>query len=133
MTPPEHCLEDPSFAGRLWQLVSEERQAANLVGAYEYANTHWPWMGPMFVFNLNLNLADWYAECDQIRYYAVEDRPAENALRDGLIEELVPAILSVSPLVCTVTVSGEGLISTAGPDQGSLLPLAEVSFFLSPS
>lgn len=156
VTPPEHCLDDPSFAGRLWQLVSEERQAANLVGAYEYANTHWPWMGPMFVFNLNFNMADWYAECDQIRYYAAQGRPAEDALRDGLIEEPVPAILSVSPLeiavmmpvgaqpvtltrtlsvrnqgwaplVYTVTVSGEGLISTAGPDQGSLLPLAEVS------
>jgi len=156
VTPPEHCLDDPSFAGRLWQLVSEEKQAANLVGAYEYANTHWPWMGAMFVFNLNFNAAGWYAECDQIRYYAVQGRPAEDALRDGLVKEPVPAVLSVSPrqisvmvpvgaqpvsvtrtllvrnegwapLLYTVTVSGEGLVSTAGPDQGSLLPLAEFS------
>ncbi len=80
--PPDHCLSDGSWDGRLWQIVSEQAQAANLVGAYQYAADHWPWMEAMFVFNLNFNQVGWYHECEQMRFYAVQDRPAEAALRD---------------------------------------------------
>jgi hypothetical protein len=78
--PPAKCLDDPSWQGRLWQIVSEEKQASNLVGAFQYADAHWPWMGPMFIFNLNFNAPGWYPLCEQMRYYAVEGRPAEAAL-----------------------------------------------------
>jgi hypothetical protein len=80
--PPDHCLNDPTWQGRLWQLVTEQKQATNLVGAYQYADAHWPWMGDMFVFNLNFNAPGWLQECEQMRYYAVENRPAEAALRN---------------------------------------------------
>ena len=30
--PPDDCLGDPSWGGRAWQIVSDEKQAANLVG-----------------------------------------------------------------------------------------------------
>ena len=36
----------------------------------------------MFVFNLDFNMADWYDECEQMRYYAVANRPAETVLTD---------------------------------------------------
>jgi hypothetical protein len=80
--PPDHCLADPGWQGREWQIVSEGQQAENLVGSFLYARQHWPWMHGMFVFNLNFNLAGYYAECEQMRFYAVAERPAETALRN---------------------------------------------------
>ncbi len=82
VTPPADCLNDSSWDGRLWQLVTEEKQASNLVGAFQYAATNWPWMEAMFIFNLNFNTAPYYPECEQMRYYSVRHRPAEQALRD---------------------------------------------------
>jgi hypothetical protein len=78
--PPQACKTLPEWQGRLWQIVSEQKQADNLRGAFEYADANWPWMGGMFVFNLDFNLADWYVECEQMRFYSVADRPAEAAL-----------------------------------------------------
>jgi hypothetical protein len=78
--PPEHCLNDPSFSGRLWQLVTQEAQADNLGGAFAFADAKWPWMGAMFVFNLNFNQATYYPECEQMRYYSVQGRPAQPRL-----------------------------------------------------
>ncbi|MBK8901128.1 MAG: hypothetical protein IPM53_08095 [Anaerolineaceae bacterium] len=79
--PPANCLSSPSWSGRAWQIVSEQKQAANLVGAYEYATTHYPWLGGMFLFNLNFNVAPWITDpCEQMRYYSVQNRPAEAAL-----------------------------------------------------
>jgi hypothetical protein len=78
--PPTQCMYDPSWQGRLWQIVSEQKQASNLQGAFQYADDNWPWMGAMFVFNLNFHTSEWYPLCEQMRYYGVEDRPAEAAL-----------------------------------------------------
>jgi hypothetical protein len=79
--PPANCLSSPSWSGRAWQIVSEQKQADNLVGAYEYATTHYPWMAGMFIFNLNFNVAPWITDqCEQMRFYAVANRPAEAAL-----------------------------------------------------
>ncbi|MCA9930893.1 MAG: hypothetical protein KC419_20555 [Anaerolineales bacterium] len=79
VSPPDECLNDGSWDGRTWQIVSEVEQATNLVGAYDFATTNWPWMEAMFVFNLNFNHAG-LSTCEQMRYYAVQDRPAESAL-----------------------------------------------------
>lgn len=76
-----HCLADPSWAGREWQMVTQAKQAENLAGSFAYAAAHWPWMGGMFVFNLNFNDAFYYDECEQMRFYGVAGRPAEEALR----------------------------------------------------
>lgn len=78
--PPAECLADPGWQGRQWQLVTEQKQADNLVGAYEYATTNWPWMEAMFVFNLNFNTTGGYQPCEQMRFYGVDGRPAETAL-----------------------------------------------------
>lgn len=79
--PPDSCLNDPTWSGRSWQIVTEQKQAQNLAGAFEYATTHWPWMEAMFIFNLNFNQAGYYAPCEQMRFYAVQGRPAEAALQ----------------------------------------------------
>ncbi len=80
VAPPDGCLNDPGWQGRAWQIVSEQKQASNLVGSFAYADANYPWMGSMFVFNLNFNAAGWYDLCEQMRYYAVEGRPAEAGL-----------------------------------------------------
>ncbi|HTP06626.1 MAG TPA: hypothetical protein VMP08_00130 [Anaerolineae bacterium] len=78
--PPDACLSDPTWQGRQWQIVSDAKQASNLVGAYQYADAHWPWMGGMFVFNLDFNQNPSLAECEQMRFYSIEGKPAKDAL-----------------------------------------------------
>ncbi len=56
-----------------WMEVSEEEQAAYLVRAYEKA-LEWPWMGVMFVFNLDFATVPWYEECDPGRWYSITYR-----------------------------------------------------------
>jgi hypothetical protein len=80
--PPDHCLGDPSWGGRQWQIVSEDKQAANLAGAYQYADAHWPWMGGMLMFNLDFNENPGLPECEQMRFYSIKGKPAENALKN---------------------------------------------------
>ncbi|RLC66156.1 MAG: hypothetical protein DRI48_05315 [Chloroflexi bacterium] len=77
-------LRDPSADGALpgrchrysiyednfgWMEVPELRQAAYLTRAFQYADENWPWMGAMFVWNL-----DWYDYgwlCEPARYFSV--------------------------------------------------------------
>jgi hypothetical protein len=80
VAPPSYCLSDSRWQGRIWQIVTPAQQADNLVGAFRYARLHWPWMKAMFVFNLDFNLAPWYDECEQMRYYSVAGQPAFLAL-----------------------------------------------------
>ena len=42
----------PIFAGFP---ISDQAQADNLVGAFQYARANWPWLGGIFVFNLDFN------------------------------------------------------------------------------
>ncbi|MDO8689774.1 MAG: hypothetical protein Q7R39_07140, partial [Dehalococcoidia bacterium] len=39
--------------GRQAQKVSPQQQGDYLVRAFQYAQAHWPWMGPMIIFNLD--------------------------------------------------------------------------------
>jgi hypothetical protein len=78
--PPEHCKSQPEWQGRLWQIVTPQQQADYLRGAFEYADANWPWLGGLFVFNLDFNVIGWYDECEQMTYYSVANRPAEAAL-----------------------------------------------------
>ena len=57
-----------------WMEVSEAQQAQYLAGAYAYAHEHWPWMGPMFLFNLDFATVNWYVICDPMRWYSVTYR-----------------------------------------------------------
>jgi hypothetical protein len=57
-----------------WMEVSEARQAEYLAGAFAYADENWPWMGPMFLFNLDFGTVYWYAWCDPVRWYSITYR-----------------------------------------------------------
>jgi len=78
--PAEECIGHPSWQGRYWQIVSAEKQAENLVGAFSYARFHWPWLETLFVFNLDFVTAPYYDECEQMSHYSVFGRPAADAL-----------------------------------------------------
>ncbi|HZY40707.1 MAG TPA: hypothetical protein VFF59_01770 [Anaerolineae bacterium] len=55
--------------GFLWMLVTEQEQADYLVRAFEYADANWPWMGPMFVWNLDLFHRGW--SCSPHKFYSL--------------------------------------------------------------
>ena len=83
----EACRSEWETQGRWWQAVDEATQADYIRRAFEYAERHWPWMGPMFLFNLDFNMVGWYAPCDAMRYYAIRNtdgtpRKAYETLRD---------------------------------------------------
>ncbi len=81
------CLGDPSLAGRQWQFVSQQEQAENLLGAYEWAEANYAWMGPMFLFNYGFYS---YPSCDQMGFYDIKGRAAEESLR-SMSKNIVPA------------------------------------------
>jgi hypothetical protein len=62
--------------------VSPATQASELVGAFQYARAHWPWLGAMFVFNLDFNPPRRSANpCyDEQGWFAVQGHAAETAL-----------------------------------------------------
>ena len=76
------CLNDYSWAGRDWQRVSRQKQAENLVGAFEYAKKNWDWLEAIFVFNLNFSEANYYHGCEQMRYYSVLGKDAYQSLSE---------------------------------------------------
>ncbi|MCX7682338.1 MAG: hypothetical protein N2508_10340 [Anaerolineae bacterium] len=71
-----------------WMEVSADQQADYLVRAFRYADEHWPWMGAMFVWNLDWhNYHTW--DCEAARYFSLRRHngttygaptPAYNAL-----------------------------------------------------
>ncbi len=68
-------LETACYLGEHeWMEVSEALQAEYLAAAYAYADEQWPWMGPMFLFNLDFGTVLWYAECDPMRWYSIAYR-----------------------------------------------------------
>lgn len=62
--------------------MSDQAQADNLVGAFQYARNHWPWLGGIFVFNLDFNSPQRSTNpCyDEQSWFAVQGHPAEAAL-----------------------------------------------------
>jgi hypothetical protein len=68
--PAGWCHRVPEYENNFgWMDVSETLQAEYLAHAFQYADEHWPWMGAMFVWNL-----DWYDYnwlCEPARYFSV--------------------------------------------------------------
>jgi hypothetical protein len=81
------CVEDPSLDGFNWMTVTLEVQKQNLLGAYEYAEANYPWMGAMLLFNLGFS--DHHG-CNQMSFFDIKNRPAESALT-GMDKNTVPA------------------------------------------
>jgi hypothetical protein len=64
---------DPNFAGFAWLRVSARTQADYTVRAFDWADRHWPWAGPMFLWNLNWSLYDYgiTPACSHMRWFSI--------------------------------------------------------------
>ncbi len=74
--PGEHgqdCSSSPAMAGFDWMRVSSQTQADYTTRAFAYADRHWPWAGPMFLWNLNWQQYDYEYEdpCSHLRWYGI--------------------------------------------------------------
>jgi hypothetical protein len=76
-----------------WMKVSEQQQADYLVRAFQYADVHMPWVGAMFVFNLDWNSQGW--ECSHTKFFSIYKATTGRPDSDPLTH--VPA-LAVSAL-----------------------------------
>jgi len=53
----------------IWMQVTEQQQADYLVRAFQWADQNWPWMGPMFVWNLDLYYRGW--SCSPHKFFSL--------------------------------------------------------------
>jgi len=69
------CTRDPEFTDFLWMVVSSEVQASYTARAFAFADANWPWVGPMFLWNLNWNLVEpgIMSQCNHMRRFAILD------------------------------------------------------------
>ncbi len=67
---PGWCHNVPAYRDTFdWMDVSEVQQADYITRAFQYADENWPWMGPMFVWNLDWHDYGWL--CEPARYFSV--------------------------------------------------------------
>jgi hypothetical protein len=68
---PGTCHGDSKYEGSFgWMDLSEAQQADYLLRAFQYADANWPWMGAMFVWNLDWHDYDWWL-CQPARYFSI--------------------------------------------------------------
>jgi hypothetical protein len=69
------CSGDPEFGDFEWMKFPRELQAAYTVRAFAFAERNWPWVGPMFLWNLNWNgyPATDLRVCSHMRWYGILD------------------------------------------------------------
>jgi hypothetical protein len=73
---PSRCREDYE-ADFGWMEVSELEQANYITRAFQYADQNWPWMGAMFVWNLDWhNYHTW--DCEAARYFSIRKNNDSN-------------------------------------------------------
>jgi len=69
---PSGCLNEYEAVFG-WMEVWGEQQAEYITRAFQYADEHWPWMGAMFVWNLDWhNYHPW--DCEAARYFSLRRR-----------------------------------------------------------
>jgi len=70
-----NCANEMGFRDFQWMIVSRNTQADYTVRAFQFAETNWPWVGPMFAWNLNWHQydADYEARCSNLRFFSFLD------------------------------------------------------------
>lgn len=71
--PPAYCHGLYDWRYRLWHVVDPHTHGWYLARAFEYAAEHWPWLGPMFVFNFDFSRDPGTFGCDPKAWQAVVD------------------------------------------------------------
>lgn len=110
------CLTEtsPPWA---WMRVSEAQQADYLVRAFQYADAHMPWVGAMFVFNLDWNSQGW--DCNHVKFFSVYKAATGRPDTDPLTRIPAQAVgaLAAMPKRSAYSVAALG----AQPDQFTFL------------
>lgn len=135
--PGQTCYGYDGWPSRWWQRVSAQTQADYLVRACRYARTNWPWMGVMFVWNLDYGLVPWNDYCDQKSWFAILNqdgtpRPAYGALVNMVREQATPTptrtatrtpapSMTPTPGFNTGTITGRILLQGRENHQGILV------------
>ena len=68
--PPSDCSSEYE-ANFGWMEVSEAYQADYLTRAFQYADANWPWMGVMFVWNLDWHNYHHVGYCEAARFFSI--------------------------------------------------------------
>ncbi|MBN1284842.1 MAG: hypothetical protein JXB47_05560 [Anaerolineae bacterium] len=70
------CNGKPGFTGFEWIQLPKATVAEYVVRAIRYADVHWPWAGPMFLWNLDWQMygEDYLPLCNQMRWFGLVDR-----------------------------------------------------------
>lgn len=73
------CSKDPQFVDFQWMIVPKETQASYTARAFKFADSNWPYVGPMFYWNLNWNLSTdpGLSKCNHMRRFAIVDDSGE--------------------------------------------------------
>lgn len=78
---PEAEVGDACMAYEAWQqshVVDEATAADYIVRAIDFAETWWPWMEVLFLWNLDFTMAPWYEDrCEPMLYHAVLDKDGQ--------------------------------------------------------
>jgi len=140
--PSAQCRDYPGWSGWWWQTVSAQTQGDYLVRAYRYARMYWPWMGVMFVWNMDYDLVPWNDYCDHKAWFALLNhdgtpRPAYLELAGMALGNqeptAAPTLTATSPPVITPTatsapgtgtVSGQVSLQGRNDHQGAHIALA---------
>lgn len=117
--PPAWCYEYDGWDGRWWQAVSAQTQAQYLVRAYRFARMNWPWMGVMFVWNMDYNLVPWNEYCDQKGWFAIlnhdgNPRPAYVELARMVQGDPTPTATrtaTATPSPTSTSMPGSGIVA----------------------
>lgn len=70
-----NCAGQAGIAGFEWMVLPVETQADYTVRAFDYIDRHWPWVGPVFLWNLNWQQYDYdyEDECSHLRWYGLTE------------------------------------------------------------
>jgi len=120
--PGEGCHYYGDWPSRWWQRVSPQTQADYLVRACRYARTNWPWMGLMFVWNMDYSTVSWNDYCAQTSWFAILNydgtpRPAYLALAQMVQGPATPTATGTpswstpTPTASATPGSGSGIVA----------------------
>ncbi len=89
---PGWCHRDEDYENNFgWMDMPEVQQANYITRAFQYADENWPWMGAMFVWNLDWHNYGW--QCEPARYFSVRK---DDGTDEGLPALAYSALISMT-------------------------------------
>jgi hypothetical protein len=102
--------------------VTEAQQADYLVRAYQYADANMPWMGVIFLYNIDWNNQGW--ECDHVKFFSIFKAATGKADSDPLSKAKSSAFTALANMPKRSAYADTPYLSVT---PGSVTFLAELS------